>query len=61
MRTTPEDLSHAGRVTPHAGGFTPHTPPPLLCRLCTGLGLVRGTRASHTELAPGNPGCSQRW
>eukprot|EP00959_Pyramimonas_sp_CCMP1952_P166055 3470639-Pyramimonas_sp.AAC.1 len=29
--------------------------------LRTGLGLVQGTRALHAELAPGNPGCSQRW
>eukprot|EP00976_Prorocentrum_cordatum_P062756 1176832-Prorocentrum_minimum.AAC.4 len=27
----------------------------------SGLGLVQATRTLHTELAPGNPGCSQRW
>eukprot|EP00976_Prorocentrum_cordatum_P086455 1186514-Prorocentrum_minimum.AAC.2 len=26
-----------------------------------GLGLVQETRTLRTELAPGNPGCSQRW
>eukprot|EP00976_Prorocentrum_cordatum_P091591 1188588-Prorocentrum_minimum.AAC.2 len=25
------------------------------------LGLVQGTSTLHTELAPGNPRCSQRW
>eukprot|EP00976_Prorocentrum_cordatum_P099371 1191809-Prorocentrum_minimum.AAC.1 len=33
-----------------------HAPP-----LRTGLGLVHGTSTLHTELAPGNSGCSQRW
>eukprot|EP00976_Prorocentrum_cordatum_P085637 1186179-Prorocentrum_minimum.AAC.6 len=27
----------------------------------TGLGLIQGTSTLHTELAPGNPGCSRRW
>eukprot|EP00976_Prorocentrum_cordatum_P049267 994303-Prorocentrum_minimum.AAC.1 len=35
----------------------PHCAPVLR----KGLGFVQGTRALHTELAPGNPGCSQRW
>eukprot|EP00959_Pyramimonas_sp_CCMP1952_P031748 666064-Pyramimonas_sp.AAC.1 len=26
-----------------------------------GLGLVQGTSTLHIKLAPGNPGCSQRW
>eukprot|EP00976_Prorocentrum_cordatum_P085854 1186264-Prorocentrum_minimum.AAC.1 len=34
----------------------PHCKPVL----CTGVGFVQGTRTLHTELAPGNPGCSQR-
>eukprot|EP00976_Prorocentrum_cordatum_P000085 1871-Prorocentrum_minimum.AAC.1 len=40
---------------------TPSRPPPASRVLRTGLGLVRGTSTLHTELAPGNPGCSQRW
>eukprot|EP00959_Pyramimonas_sp_CCMP1952_P197196 4123767-Pyramimonas_sp.AAC.1 len=27
----------------------------------TALGFVQGTRTLHTELAPGNPGCSRRF
>ena len=39
---------------------------PLAVPQCTpvpraGLGLVQGTSTLHTELTPGNSGCSQRW
>eukprot|EP00976_Prorocentrum_cordatum_P054211 1093594-Prorocentrum_minimum.AAC.1 len=34
---------------------------PVLQSSTTGLALVQGTRTLHTELAPGNRGCSQRW
>ena len=46
--------------------FTANPPPTEICILFrrtlsrTGLGLVQGTSTLHTELAPGNPGCSQR-
>eukprot|EP00959_Pyramimonas_sp_CCMP1952_P424945 8900801-Pyramimonas_sp.AAC.2 len=42
---------------PLSGGGWPDWgsgPPPS-----AGLGIVRGTSSLHTELAPGNPGCSQ--
>eukprot|EP00959_Pyramimonas_sp_CCMP1952_P131648 2752623-Pyramimonas_sp.AAC.1 len=45
------------RTDPPAAAKLRNRPP--LVRM--GLGLVQGTRTLHTQLAPRNPGCSQRW
>eukprot|EP00959_Pyramimonas_sp_CCMP1952_P198191 4145567-Pyramimonas_sp.AAC.1 len=43
------------------GRLVPDPPPPPIPVLRTGLGFVRGTCTLRTELAPGDPGCWQRW
>eukprot|EP00976_Prorocentrum_cordatum_P049901 1006869-Prorocentrum_minimum.AAC.2 len=41
---------------------TPSTPSRCYTQVPrTGLGFFQGTSTLHTELAPGSPGCSQRW
>eukprot|EP00959_Pyramimonas_sp_CCMP1952_P248936 5203789-Pyramimonas_sp.AAC.2 len=63
---SPPPRGEVGRISP-SGNLKAKSPPSSGVRvvrtrctpeLRTGLGSVRGTRTLHTELAPGNPGCS---